>query len=52
MKFSTLKTKKEVLKEYPLAQEIVKVDGGYLVFFYMSDYEIWKNQTTFPTTNP
>ena len=38
------KTRKAVVKAYPLASKIVKVTGGWAVFEFITDYEIWKNQ--------
>ncbi len=36
--------RKQVVARYPEAAKIVKVEGGYMVFEFMSDYETWKNQ--------
>jgi hypothetical protein len=36
--------RKEVVAQHPGAAKIVKVEGGYMVFEYMADYEIWKSQ--------
>jgi hypothetical protein len=36
--------RKEVVAQNLGAAKIVKVEGGYMVFEYMSDYETWKNQ--------
>ena len=36
--------RKEVVAQNPNAAKIVKVEGGYMVFKYMSDYETWKSQ--------
>ena len=35
---------KEVVKNYPEAEKIVKVEGGYMVFETVTEYETWKNQ--------
>lgn len=35
---------KEAREAYPSACKIQKVCGGYMVFEFVSDYEIWKNQ--------
>ena len=37
-------TRKEVSNQYPGATKILKVQGGYLVFFTHTDFEIWRNQ--------
>jgi len=39
-----VKTRKEAEQEAPWAAKIVKVEGGYLAFESMTDYETWKNQ--------
>ena len=36
--------RKEVFAQNPSAAKILKVEGGYMVFEFMSDYETWKNQ--------
>lgn len=36
--------RKHVVAQYPGAAKIVKVDGGYMVFMFVSDYDTWKNQ--------
>lgn len=36
--------RKEVAAQYPGAEKIVKVEGGYMVFFTIDDYKTWKNQ--------
>lgn len=38
------KTKKEALEKASWATKVVKVDGGYMAFEFMSDYTTWKNQ--------
>lgn len=38
------KTRKEVAKAHPEAAKIVKVTGGWAVFYSLSDYETWKRQ--------
>jgi hypothetical protein len=38
---ATLKTAK---KQCPWASKIVKVDGGYMCFESLQDYETWRNQ--------
>lgn len=38
------KNRAAVVAAYPSAAKIVKVDGGWAVFEYMTDYETWKNQ--------
>lgn len=43
-KFIETKNRKEVEKEYPSAAKIVKVEGGYMVFAFLQDYNTWKNQ--------
>ena len=37
-------TRKEVTSANTGAAKIVKVEGGYMVFECMSDYQVWKNQ--------
>lgn len=36
--------RKQVVAANPSAAKIVKVEGGYMVFEFMSDYQTWKNQ--------
>ena len=36
--------RKEVVAQYPSAAKIVKVNGGYMVFDCVGDYQTWKNQ--------
>lgn len=46
MKFASqqdYKNRAAVVAAYPAAK-IVKVDGGWAVFDYMTDYVSWKNQ--------
>jgi len=38
------KTAKEAKEKASWAAHVVKVDGGYMAFEFMSDYFIWKNQ--------
>jgi hypothetical protein len=38
------KTRKNVVAAYPAAAKIVKVCGGWAVFEFFTDYEIWRNQ--------
>lgn len=38
------KTRKNVVAAYPSAAKVVKVCGGWAVFAFMSDYEMWKAQ--------
>ncbi|MBR2771266.1 MAG: hypothetical protein IKD78_04550 [Bacteroidales bacterium] len=38
------KNRKAVSEAYPAATKIVKVCGGWMVFDFWTDYEIWKNQ--------
>ena len=44
MTFIQTDKRKEVVKEYPEAEKIVKVDGGYMAFETIEEYETWKNQ--------
>jgi hypothetical protein len=44
MTFIPCKNRKEAVSEFPEAYKILKVDGGYAVFFYVTDYNIWRNQ--------
>ena len=37
------KCRKTAVSRCPWAAKIVKVDGGYLAFAYMSDYQSWNN---------
>jgi len=37
-------SRKEAVNEAPWAAKIVKVEGGYMCFEYISDYQVWKNQ--------
>lgn len=37
-------TRKEASANCPWAEKIVKVDGGYLCFKFIEDYEIWRGQ--------
>ena len=38
------KTRKTAIRRAPWAAKIVKVEGGYMAFEYVTDYEVWKNQ--------
>ena len=38
------KTAKEAKQKASWAAKVVKVEGGYMVFEFMSDYTTWKNQ--------
>ena len=38
------KNRKAVADKYPAAAKITKVCGGWAVFEFWTDYEIWKNQ--------
>jgi hypothetical protein len=38
------KNRKDVSATYPAAAKIVKVSGGWAVFEFLSDYEMWKAQ--------
>ena len=38
------KNRRAVAEAYPSAEKIVKVCGGWCVFEFLYDYEIWKNQ--------
>ena len=44
MKFVATTNRNQVKKDYPEAEKIVKVDGGYMVFDNQEEYETWKNQ--------
>lgn len=37
-------SRKQVAAKYPSAEKIVKVCGGYMVFYSIDDYAVWKNQ--------
>jgi hypothetical protein len=38
------KTKKEALERASWASKVVKVEGGYIAFEFMTDFFTWKNQ--------
>ena len=38
------KTAKEAREKATWAAKVVKVEGGYMAFEYMTDYTTWKNQ--------
>ena len=38
------KTAKEAREKATWASKVVKVEGGYIAFEFMSDYSTWKNQ--------
>ncbi len=38
------KTAKEAKQKASWAAKVVKVEGGYIVFEFMSDYATWQNQ--------
>lgn len=38
------KTAKEAREKATWASKVVKVEGGYIAFEFMTDYTIWKNQ--------
>lgn len=40
-----VKTRAEAERAAPWASIIIKVEGGYMAFEYMSDYETWRQQT-------
>lgn len=46
MKKETIQTesRKEAINQMPWAAKIVKVDGGYIGFESIVDYQIWQNQ--------
>ena len=44
MKFYPSMTRKEVENENPGAAKIVKVDGGYMAFDTLDEYDTWINQ--------
>jgi len=45
MKFIQTESREEAKKQAPpSAEKIVKVDGGYMAFETISEYENWKNQ--------
>lgn len=42
--FVQCKTRKQAADECPWASKIVKVEGGYMCFESISDYETWQAQ--------
>ena len=40
----SVSTKKEAQEAKAWAYKVVKVEGGWMVFEYSTDYEIWINQ--------
>jgi len=38
------KTAKEAREKASWASKVVKVEGGYIAFEFMTDYTTWKNQ--------
>ncbi|MDD4429687.1 MAG: hypothetical protein PHG64_15040 [Paludibacter sp.] len=38
------KTAKEAKEKATWAAKVVKVEGGYMAFEYMTDYTTWQNQ--------
>ena len=38
------KTAKEAREKATWASKVVKVEGGYIAFEFMSDFSTWKNQ--------
>ena len=42
--FCAVATKEDAEEIMPWAVVIVEVDGGYMGFTQLADYEIWKNQ--------
>ena len=38
------KIAKTLYEMYPDASAIIKVDGGYMVFDYVTELETWRNQ--------
>lgn len=42
--FIQVETRKEAEKEAPWASKIVKVEGGYMAFENLGDYETWRSQ--------
>jgi hypothetical protein len=39
-----VKTRKTAIKRMPWASKIVKVEGGYMGFESITDYDTWNNQ--------
>jgi len=44
MLFVEASTRQQIARDYPDAVKIVKVCGGYAVFFSSSDYQNWRRQ--------
>jgi hypothetical protein len=44
VQFVQAKTRKQAVAECPWAAKIVKVEGGYMCFESITDYETWRNQ--------
>lgn len=42
--FVQVDTRKQATSECPWAAKIVKVDGGYMCFESVTDYETWRAQ--------
>ena len=42
--FTPAKNLKAAKKEYPWACKVIKVDGGYMCFEFLTDYDTWKKQ--------
>ena len=38
------KTAKEAKQKASWAAKVVKVEGGYMAFEFVTDYNVWKNQ--------
>jgi len=43
-RFIEAKTRREAERKAPDAAKIVKVDGGYMAFAFLSDYQTWREQ--------
>ena len=43
-KFMAGVTRKQAVREYPEAEKILKVEGGYMVFDTYDDYLTWRRQ--------
>lgn len=42
--FIGCKCRKTAVRRCPWAEKIVKVEGGYMAFATLSDYQLWKRQ--------
>ena len=42
--FVANENRKQVVADHPGAAKIIKVEGGYMVFTTIADYETWKKQ--------